>query len=621
MSNPTPIPSSLVLRSTKGSVLSYSDGDGNFSILNQKINDTDGLNVGSGVGIYSGKTLSQDSGQFYLKSLSALTSNIVLIDYGHTIGFSASTQSALNTGVQGDIIYFSAANTIANLAKDVTATRYLSNTGASNNPAWAQIDLSNGVTGLLLGANGGTGVANTSKTITIGASITTTGTNTPTLAFPTGGAFTYTFPLAASTLLANNLGLSGNTILVGGTASGGTLTLSSTSDATKGLINYGLSSYNESTNFFSYVKAIASGYTGATIVTAFGEMKRSSAAAVGLEFVAIERAANTFDGAGIMANANTPYLHIGGNVGGTYYSIIQMNKSASAPTIALGYMGASVWAGGTNFDTSFQVSAMGGLQMGAAGVALRAPTTAGSIYTTGGFGSGTGFNSGNNGDVYVHSRHNTATGVHLVTYSGSAATVALSCHASGRVGIGLTNNNITSMLTLKAGTASGNTAPLQFNSGPLESTARVGCVEFLTDSWYGTTTTNAVRRMIVMGKTGRSTGQTAAVASVAAYTLGASDASYEVSANVLVTTATSHSFTVTVTYTDEGSTSRTLTLSFTLMAGGTLVTLVTNGNGAVPYMGIPQHIRCKGGTAITIATVGTFTTVTYNVEGIIKQTA
>jgi hypothetical protein len=34
------------------------------------------------------------------------------------------------------------------LVKDTNATRYLSNTGTSNNPAWAQVDLSNGVTGL-----------------------------------------------------------------------------------------------------------------------------------------------------------------------------------------------------------------------------------------------------------------------------------------------------------------------------------------------------------------------------------------------------------------------------------------------------------------------------------------
>jgi hypothetical protein len=53
------------------------------------------------------------------------------------------------------VLYGSAAGTIARLAKDANATRYLSNTGTSNNPAWAQVNLTNGVTGVLPSANGG----------------------------------------------------------------------------------------------------------------------------------------------------------------------------------------------------------------------------------------------------------------------------------------------------------------------------------------------------------------------------------------------------------------------------------------------------------------------------------
>jgi hypothetical protein len=55
--------------------------------------------------------------------------------------------------VQGDTLYASAASTLTALGKDTNATRYLSNTGASNNPAWAQVDLTNGVTGDLPLAN------------------------------------------------------------------------------------------------------------------------------------------------------------------------------------------------------------------------------------------------------------------------------------------------------------------------------------------------------------------------------------------------------------------------------------------------------------------------------------
>lgn len=119
---------------------------------------------------------------------------------------------------------------------------------------------------------------------------------------------------------------------------------------------------------------------------------------------------------------------------------------------------------------------------------------------------------------------------------------------------------------------------------------------------------------------GRVTAQTAAIASVATYTVGAADGSFLVSANVLVTTATLHNFTVTVSYTDEGNTSRTLTLQLSTIAGA-FITAITNAQGTVPYEGAPLHIRCKASTSITIGTTGTFTTVTYNAEGMITQIA
>lgn len=116
---------------------------------------------------------------------------------------------------------------------------------------------------------------------------------------------------------------------------------------------------------------------------------------------------------------------------------------------------------------------------------------------------------------------------------------------------------------------------------------------------------------------GRQTAQTSAV-TLASYTVGAADGSFEIGANVNVTTATTFNFNVVCTYTDETSTVRTLLMQFNLTNGSTTVAL-TDANGAIPYHSEVTHIRAKASTTITIKSVGTFTAVTYNGEGLIKQ--
>ena len=120
-----------------------------------------------GIGTYtsSGTTLSRDT--VLASSAGAPTKTTfsagikdVFVTYTATrsVIVDGSTVDTFGLGAaQGDILYASATDNFARLAKSSTATRYLANTGTSNNPQWDQINLSNGVTGTLPVANGGTG--------------------------------------------------------------------------------------------------------------------------------------------------------------------------------------------------------------------------------------------------------------------------------------------------------------------------------------------------------------------------------------------------------------------------------------------------------------------------------
>jgi hypothetical protein len=134
---------------------------------------------------------------------------------GTAPSYQASATSVLTA--QGDLLYASAANTLARLAKDTNATRYLANTGTSNNPAWSQVDLTNGVTGTLPVGNGGTGLSSLTANRILYASATNTVGTSSSLTFD---GTTFTTNVLAFTSISGGIAKTGTFTRNSGTASG-----------------------------------------------------------------------------------------------------------------------------------------------------------------------------------------------------------------------------------------------------------------------------------------------------------------------------------------------------------------------------------------------------------------
>lgn len=128
-------------------------------------------------------------------------------------------------------------------------------------------------------------------------------------------------------------------------------------------------------------------------------------------------------------------------------------------------------------------------------------------------------------------------------------------------------------------------------------------------SWFGFFTPTIVGRQ-------RLDAQGGALAALLTFTLGSSDGTFEYGVTCTLTTAGSANFTATVAYTDESNAARTTTVDWAV--GSSFPTAVTV---AGQYAGTVRQIRAKAGTTITVATTGTFTGATYNIEAILTQLA
>ena len=140
-------------------------GNGNTTYYTIAGQGTSEWEVGIGTYTSSGTTLSRDTvlassaGAPTKTTFSAGTKDVfVTYTAARSVNVDGTSIDTFGMGAtQGDILYASATDNFVRLAKDTNATRYLANTGTTNNPAWAQVNLANGVTGTLPVANGGTG--------------------------------------------------------------------------------------------------------------------------------------------------------------------------------------------------------------------------------------------------------------------------------------------------------------------------------------------------------------------------------------------------------------------------------------------------------------------------------
>lgn len=381
------------------------------------------------------------------------TANQVLLSGASTTPtWSTATYPTITTINQ--ILYSSATNTVAGLATANNGVLITSAGGVPSIGTTLPIVVQTNITELgtttvgtwnasvINPTYGGTGVNNGSSTITLGGNLTTTGVfNT---SFAQQGSFTITLPDGTSTLLANNLGITGGTTLVGDTASAGVLTLTSTSNITKGSIYFGSSSglnYNQTSVLLGLG---APPLSGSKFTIAADGVNPTGATLNFGDALIITSQQST----GQIASTNLIECNSTAGGVGVFYRMARARGNVATPTVVasgdiIGTIQASGFDG-TNFINTIAVAHL----------------VEGTV-TTGHVGS-------------------------LITWSLASATVTrreiMRLSGTGTLSIGTTSE--TSLLTLGAGTAT--VAPLTLTSGTNLTSPTAGALEYDGTNLYFT---------------------------------------------------------------------------------------------------------------------------------------